>query len=145
MCDLDGPFKFCSCSGKINKKKPYWVLNKSVRKEELLIIDDNDIDEIPRMEVIGTFRFDENDDKKWSIREQLLMKLNTKDVFDFNYKPCENDIIKIFDGKFKHHFIYSINDGLSNWEILDDGPFSNEKGDFKLTPKKKGFIKTIGL
>ena len=140
MCDLNGPFKFCSCSGKIDKKKPYWVLNKSVRKDDL------GLGFGERIEVIGTFiPPDENDNKKWSTRENILMKLNTKNVFDFKYSPSENDIIKVFDGKFKHHFIYSINDGLSSWEILDDGPSNNEKSDFKLTPKKKGFIMTNGL
>ena len=134
MCDLKGPFKLCTCSGKIDKKNPYWVLNKSVRKDDIGV----------GVEIMGTIIYDENDNKKWSIREQILMKLNTEDVFDFNYSPSENDIIKVFDGKFKHHFIYSMIDGISNWEILDDSPFTNEKMEFKLTPKKKGFIKTIG-
>ena len=138
MCDLNGPFKFCTCSGKIDKKKPYWVLNKSVRK------DDFGLGFGERIMVIGTFIPTKMITKSGQL-ESIFNEAEYKRVFDFNYTPCENDIIKIFDGKFKHHFIYSNNDGLSNWEILDDGPFNNEKGDFKLTPKKKGFIKTIGL
>ena len=33
MCDVNGPFKLCTCSEKIDKNKPYWVL-KSNRKDE---------------------------------------------------------------------------------------------------------------
>ena len=32
MCDVNGQFKLCTCSEKIDKKKPYWVL-KSNREE----------------------------------------------------------------------------------------------------------------
>ena len=33
MCDLNGPFKLCTCSGKIDKKKPYWVLKTNKENE----------------------------------------------------------------------------------------------------------------
>ena len=26
MCDLNGPFKLCTCSDKIDKEKPHWIL-----------------------------------------------------------------------------------------------------------------------
>ena len=26
MCDVNGPFKLCTCSEKMDKKEPYWVL-----------------------------------------------------------------------------------------------------------------------
>ena len=32
MCDVNGPFKLCTCPEKIDKKKPYWVL-KSNRED----------------------------------------------------------------------------------------------------------------
>ena len=32
MCDVNGQFKLCTCSEKIDKKKPYWVL-KTNRQE----------------------------------------------------------------------------------------------------------------
>ena len=34
MCDVNGPFKLCTCSEKIDKKKPYWVL-KSNREDNI--------------------------------------------------------------------------------------------------------------
>ena len=33
MCDVNGQFKLCTCSEKIDKKKPYWVL-KSNREDD---------------------------------------------------------------------------------------------------------------
>ena len=39
MCDVNGPFKLCTCSEKIDKNKPYWVL-KSNREDnpDLMVV-----------------------------------------------------------------------------------------------------------
>jgi len=34
MCDVNGQFKLCTCSDKIDKTKPYWVLNKGTLKNK---------------------------------------------------------------------------------------------------------------
>ena len=34
MCDINGQFKLCTCSEKVDKSKPYWVL-KSNRDDEI--------------------------------------------------------------------------------------------------------------
>ena len=33
MCDLNGPFKLCTCSSEIDRSKPHWVLYRNVVKE----------------------------------------------------------------------------------------------------------------
>ncbi len=68
--------------------------------------------------------------------ERLLVDLNSKNIFDFDYRPSGNDILKLFDGKFNYYFIHSNNE----WRIFDKSPFSDEKHLFKLRQKKKGFI-----
>ena len=39
MCDVNGQFKLCTCSEKIDKKKPYWVLksNRTRRRRVWLL------------------------------------------------------------------------------------------------------------
>ena len=39
MCDVNGPFKLCTCSEKIDKKKPYWVLksNREDNEEHMVL------------------------------------------------------------------------------------------------------------
>ena len=70
----------------------------------------------------------------------MLQDLNSKNIFDFDYKPSENDILKLYDGRYHYHFIYSKLETDSKWKIFDKGPFSDEKHLFKLRQKKKGFI-----
>ena len=136
MCDLNGPFKFCTCSGKIDKTKPYWVLNKSSRKEDL-----------PESDIIvmGTFIRGEDEDEIGINPEVILIKLNSENIFDFKYSSNENDILKVFDGKFTHHFIYSKCGKTFTWEVLGNEFYNNEKSKFILTPKKKGFIQMTGI
>ena len=55
-------------------------------------------------------------------------------------KIKENDVLKLYDGQFNYHFIYSKIESISEWKIFDKGPFSDEKHRFKLHQKRKGFI-----
>ena len=130
MCDVNGQFKLCTCSEKIDKTKPYWVLNKGTPKNK-----DNDI------LIEGTLIYSEDEINREITEDILLQDLNSKNIFDFDYHPLKNDILKLYDGKYTYHFIYSKVESISEWEIFDKGPFSNNK--FKLRQKKKGFIKKI--
>ena len=78
MCDLNGPFKLCSCSSDVDYSKPHWILKTNqIRNEEYLevivgmMIPPNLIDKIER--------------------RKILRRLNTINVFDFEYSPSEND------------------------------------------------------
>ena len=33
MCEVFHEYKLCTCSNKIDKSKPYWVLNKGIPKK----------------------------------------------------------------------------------------------------------------
>ena len=78
MCDLNGPFKLCSCSSDIDYSKPHWILrmNSVNEGEDAMItvgmmISPNLIHKIER--------------------RKILRRLNTINVFDFEYTPNEND------------------------------------------------------
>ena len=125
MCEVFQEYKLCTCSDKIDKKKPYWVLNKGLPKKDER-----------ETSILGTLIYSEDEILKEITEERLLQDLNSKNIFDFDYRPSENDILKLFDGKFNYHFIHSNNE----WRIFDKSPFSDEKHLFKLRQKKKGFI-----
>ena len=78
MCDVNGPFILCTCSEKIDKKKPYWVL-KSNRKDE------------EETDVLGMFS-QPNPLFTPILRKNILRRLNSvKSIFDFEYNPEERD------------------------------------------------------
>ena len=130
MCEIFKEYKLCTCSDKIDKTKPYWVLNKGAlkNKEKDVFIE-------------GTLIYSKDEINKELKEEKLLEDLNSKNIFDFDYHPLKNDILKMFDGKYTYHFIYSKVESISEWKILDKGPFSNNK--FKLRQKCKGFIENL--
>lgn len=40
MCDVNGQFKLCTCSEKIDKTKPYWVLKINRQEgEEIYVLE----------------------------------------------------------------------------------------------------------
>ena len=78
MCDLNGPFRLCTCSSDIDYSKPHWILkmNNINDGEDMMVtigmmIPSNLIDKIER--------------------RKILRRLNTIKVFDFEYTPNEND------------------------------------------------------
>lgn len=82
MCDLNGPFRLCTCSGDIDYSKPNWILrmNNTNKGEDMMVnfgmmIPSNLIDKIER--------------------RKILRRLNTKNVFDFEYTPNENDQLEL--------------------------------------------------
>jgi len=82
MCDLNGPFRLCTCSGDIDYSKPHWILrmNNINEGEDMMVnigmmIPSNLIDKIER--------------------RKILRRLNTRNVFDFEYAPNENDQLEL--------------------------------------------------
>ena len=91
MCDLNGPFKLCTCSNKIDKEKPYWVLERMTSNLK---------DMIPP--IIGMFP----DNYDFNI-DFILNELNNKNPFDFEYYPKQKDCLTLnFDSEI-FHFIYT--------------------------------------
>ena len=100
MCDVNGPFKLCTCSEKIDKKKPYWVL-KSNRKDE------------EETDVLGMFS-QPNPLFTPILRKNILRRLNSvKSIFDFEYNPEERDLLKLYGEYDEYYCEYT--DGKWKW------------------------------
>lgn len=82
MCDLNGPFKLCSCSVEIDYTLPHWILHTNVKNDgrESMII-------VGMMVPISLIDKIE--------RKKILRRLNTMNVFDFEYYPKENDQLEL--------------------------------------------------
>tara|TARA_B110000971_G_C19839059_1_gene421681 strand:- start:54 stop:617 length:564 start_codon:yes stop_codon:yes gene_type:complete len=118
MCDVNGPFKLCTCSEKIDKKKPYWVL-KSNRE-----------DNIENM-VLGMFS-QPNIIFTPIVRRNILTRLNSvKSIFDFDYKPKERDLLKLCGEYDEYYFEFKGGKWiwLENFNYIgkDDGTFKSKK------------------
>lgn len=91
MCDLIKHFKLCTCSEKIDKNKPHWVLERvtSNLKDMLLPI-------------IGMFplNYDFNIDF-------ILNELNNNNPFDFKYHPKQKDTLTLNFDSESFHVIYT--------------------------------------
>ena len=74
MCSIIGEFKLCTCSKKIDKSKPYWVI-------ERLLVDENEI--YPVCIGMHAGEYLNNIDS-------ILDKLNNGNPFDFEYNSLNN-------------------------------------------------------
>jgi hypothetical protein len=86
MCDVNGPFKLCTCGSKVNKLKPYWILHRYLQSKE-------------EYQLLGQFYLP-NPYNKISNRS-LKRRLNSVNVFDFEYDPQEGDYLELFISPYK--------------------------------------------
>lgn len=94
MCDITGPFKLCTCTGKIDKNMPYWVLHQGVNEKD------------PSQFRMGEPIIPENFD--FRVGNRVIEDLNSGSAFDFEYKPQENDHLEIIlDNENSALFSYS--------------------------------------
>ena len=117
MCNIIGEFKLCTCSKKIDKSKPYWVI-------ERLIKDENKISEI----YIGM-----HGGEYLKNIDSILDKLNNGNPFDFEYNPENNDILELNFEEVVFNLIYR-ND---RWEDFCDDYEELDKNEKKLLLKGK--------
>jgi len=123
MCDLNGPFKLCTCSSEIDYSKPHWILKTNpVKNEEFLdiiegmMIPPNLIDKIERRKV--------------------LRRLNTVNVFDFEYAPSENDQLELNYGEDDG---YTFNFKKGKWTLEE---WYGEYSEFEYNNQKEGVIES---
>ena len=122
MCDVNGQFKLCTCSEKIDKKKPYWVLKSNKKKGE-------------ELGVLGMFS-QPNPVFTPILRRNILRRLNSvKSIFDFEYSPHERDLLKLC-GKYDEYYCEFIN---GKWVWLENFDFFGKKNN-KFKNKSKGYI-----
>lgn len=130
MCDNLKEYKLCTCADNIDKTKPYWILCKAIT---------SDPSERFTNMIMGELIPPDPAQRKKMLdfeisNQKLLLDLNSKNVFDFNYQPLENDVLKIVNGEDSYYFLYE--KSKSNYRWID--AFDEEK--FLLFQKKIGFI-----
>lgn len=90
MCDLNGPFKLCSCADDIDFSKPYWkLLRNPIGEGEIQCTVGMPSIEVNMLDVIQ--------------ERKILRRLNRTNVFDFEYHPNEND--KLFIHEDEDYYI----------------------------------------
>ena len=84
MCDLNGPFKLCSCADDIDFSKPHWkLLRNSIGHGETHSIMGTPSFEVSMIDLIQ--------------QRKISRRLNSINVFDFEYQPNENDKLFIHE------------------------------------------------
>ena len=124
MCKDLREYKLCTCSSKIDKTKPYWVLSKGIPSIPFVS---------PLVRNWGELI--PPDEQFVLTEDRLLIDLNSKNIFDFDYQPLENDILIVFDGEFTYEFIYEKNELYYKWNVHQYF-ISN----FETFQKKEGYI-----
>lgn len=81
MCDLNGPFKLCTCDSYIDRTKPHWVLHRFLESKT-------------ELQVLGEFSNPNLYDQY--IIKKIKKRLNSYNVFDFDYTPKDGDYLELF-------------------------------------------------
>lgn len=91
MCDLKGPIRLCTCSEKIDRTKPHWILNTHCSKKHVEL----------NVEIMGTFS------ANFLLDVAFAERLNGENLFDFDYTPIQDDILHLkFPSEGTHTFIF---------------------------------------
>ena len=123
MCDLNGPFKLCSCADEIDLSKPHWKLHMNS-------IGEGEIQSVLGMPVFEFHMLDVIQERK------ILRRLNTTNVFDFEYHPNEND--KLFIHEDEDYYIeFEFKKG--KWKKVE---FLGMHTHFEFEKESKGIIES---
>ena len=124
MCDLNGPFRLCSCSEDIDYSKPHWILrmNNINDGEEMMVT-------IGMMTPINLIDKIE--------RRKILRRLNTINVFDFEYNPKDNDQLEL---NFQEYDGYKFTFKNGKWRIEE---WYGEHPIFEHQNTKEGVIDSL--
>jgi len=124
MCDLNGPFRLCSCSEDIDYSKPHWILrmNNINDGEEMMVT-------IGMMTPINLIDKIE--------RRKILRRLNTINVFDFEYNPKDNDQLQL---NFQEYDGYKFTFKNGKWKIEE---WYGEHPIFEHQNTKEGVIDSL--
>ena len=124
MCDLNGPFRVCSCSSSVVYTIPHLILRINIKNERIdasvmigIMTPLNLIDKIER--------------------RKILRRLNTINVFDFEYLPYENDQLELnFEEEDGYKFTFKKN----KW-VLEE--WYGEHPAFEHEIQKEGIIESL--
>ena len=123
MCDLNGPFRLCTCSSDIDYTKPHWILRMNSIN-----------DDVETMVTIGMM-MPLNLINKIE-RRKILRRLNTVNVFDFEYAPSENDQLELNYGEDDG---YTFNFKKGKWVFEE---WYGEHQEFEYKNHKEGLIES---
>ena len=124
MCDLNGPFRLCSCSDNIDYTKPHWILrmNSVNNVEETMVT----IGMMMPLNLINKIE-----------RRKILRRLNTVNVFDFKYAPSENDQLEL---NLEEDDGYTFNYKKGKWVFEE---WYGEHQEFEYKNQKEGIIESL--
>ena len=100
MCDIIDGFKLCTCKDKVDKSKPHWILERLIKKENIIRDD-------VLIGILSPYYIDNI--------ETILNELNNGNPFDFEYSPKENDMLKL---DFDEDDIFCLIYKKDKWEEL---------------------------
>jgi hypothetical protein len=110
MCDVNGPFKLCTCSSDIDRTKPHWVLHRFIQSRD-------------EYQVCGLFGCPNPYEKITA--SNLKRRMNSLNVFDFEYNPQEGDMLRLYlvpeieeEEDLESNFELEFMNG--KWRILDE-------------------------
>ena len=124
MCDLNGPFRLCTCSSDIDYTKPHWILRMNSIN-----------DDVETMVTIGMM-MPLNLINKIE-RRKILRRLNTVNVFDFKYAPSENDQLEL---NLEEDDGYTFNYKKGKWVFEE---WYGEHQEFEYKNQKEGIIESL--
>jgi len=124
MCDLNGPFRLCTCSEDIDYSKPHWILrmNNINDGEEMMVT----IGMMTPVNLIDKIE-----------RRKILRRLNTINVFDFEYNPKDNDQLEL---NFEEYDGYKFTFKNGKWKIEE---WYGEHPIFEHQNTKEGVIDSL--
>ena len=123
MCDLNGPFRLCTCSNQVDYSKPHWILrmNSTNDGEETMVT----IGIMMQLNLIDKIE-----------RRKILRRLNTINVFDFEYTPSENDQLEL---NLEEDDGYTFNFKKGKWVFEE---WYGEHQEFEYENQKEGVIES---
>ena len=124
MCDLNGPFRLCTCSSDIDYTKPHWILRMNTTPEE--------IDMMVRIGMMMPLNLINKIE-----RRKILRRLNTVNVFDFKYEPSENDQLEL---NLEEDDGYTFNFKKGKWTLEE---WYGEHPEFEHKSQKEGVIDSL--
>ena len=124
MCDLNGPFRLCTCSDDVDYTKPHWILRMNSIN-----------DDVGTMVTIGMM-MPLNLINKIE-RRKILRRLNTVNVFDFEYAPSENDQLEL---NLEEDDGYTFNFKKGKWVFEE---WYGEHQEFEYKNQKEGIIESL--
>ena len=125
MCDLNGPFRLCTCSSDIDYTKPHWILRMNS-------INDGEEDIMVRIGMMMPLNLINKIE-----RRKILRRLNTVNVFDFEYEPSENDQLEL---NLEEDDGYTFNFKKGKWVFEE---WYGEHQEFEYKNQKEGIIESL--